>query len=50
MARSQEGGGEDYWKHQFFDIEREGNGACGAERMDGSSCDRTKKKKTVKTL
>lgn len=48
IAREGEGGGKDYWKHQFFDIEREGN---GAERKGwtGPSGDRTKQKKQNKT-
>lgn len=45
MARSQKEKKKEYWEHQFFDIERKGNGARGAERMDGPSGDRTNEKK-----
>lgn len=44
MARSQKEKKKEYWERQFFDIERKGNGACRAERMDGPSGDRTNTK------
>lgn len=34
----------EYWELQFFDIERKGNGACGTERTEGPSADRTNQK------
>lgn len=43
-------GGGGPGRHWFFDTERKGNGACGAERMDGPPGGRTETSQTDKLL